>query len=145
MYPLISFFGAVYFLVMGTTFRRQVLFVYDPCPNSFGVFWPKLFDFIITGLTVSQLTLIGLLGLKGSPAVAAVFLLPGITWYFNREMKKFCEEPSQYLPLSECASVDNVRKNYDDNAWTILDGAFLQPAMKEHEPIIPQHGDRAHA
>lgn len=141
IYPLISYFGAVYFLVMGTTFRRQVLFVYDPYPNSFGVFWPKLYDFIITGLVVSQLTLIGLLGLKGSPAVAAVFLLPGITWYYNREMKRLCEEPSKYLPLSECIPVDNERKCYDNDAWALMDGAFNQPAMKEEEPIIPKQGN----
>lgn len=122
-------------------FRRQVLFVHDPLPNSFGVFWPKLYQYLIVALFIAQITMIGVLGLKKSPAVALVIVLPFVTMYFNHWIKNQLNFPriGQYLPLDECTRADRQRQNRDFGAWAFLDEAYTQPAMAQKLPLFPEY------
>jgi hypothetical protein len=44
--------------------NAQLLYVYIPQYESGGRLWPKLFKYMLTGLFIAQLTIVGVLGLK---------------------------------------------------------------------------------
>jgi hypothetical protein len=83
--PLILPFGAAYFAIGYVVWKNQVrgiadatsmrpapptrayaqlLYVYIPQYESGGRLWPKLFKYMLTGLFIAQLTIVGVLGLK---------------------------------------------------------------------------------
>jgi len=66
---------------------------------------------MIVGLIVSQLTLIGLMGIKQVPGQATVLLpLPFMTLAFMSYCHKAFERKSEFLPLEESKDVDKRRK-----------------------------------
>lgn len=135
--PGVVFFAAAYFFVFDIVIRRQVLFVHDPSPNSHGAYWPTLFRFVIIALIVGQITIIGTLSLKKSPAALVVLLLPFATLIFQSHINQDMPQTASFLPLNECCRLDRVRSKRSEDGWQFLDDAYSQPAMEEKDPVLP--------
>ena len=77
--PLVSFLGALYFIVIYICTIYQVM-IYFPIPEDTGVRrWPKLWRHCTTGLYLSQFLLLGVIilmkGIYQAPFVIALFFL----------------------------------------------------------------------
>lgn len=137
--PLVAYMALVYFALCDVVYRRQLLFVHDPSFNTAGVYWPRIFDAIILALLVGQITIIGVLGIKQSPAAVFLISLPILTLQFKSYIKTSLDRVSLHLPLNECCRVDRSRSGRDESAWAFLDNAYSQPAMQERDLMVPEH------
>lgn len=139
MAPIIAYFGGFYFVVSDIVFRRQILFVHDPSPQSFGAFWPMLYSFIIVALLVSHTTIIGVLLLRRPQLAVFAVLLPICTIVYHHYVGKIMPKNSENLPLDVCCRLDKTRSQREDDCWLFLDSAYSQPALEESDPIFPEN------
>eukprot|EP00937_MAST-01D_sp_MAST-1D-sp2_P000136 g136.t1 len=87
--PLLLPLAAAYFALTYVTWRHQLLVVYQPPRNSApelaesgGMLWPTIFRCVVAALVVGDLTLLGIMVLKGgyTQSVALMLLLLGTAW-----------------------------------------------------------------
>ncbi|RHY26596.1 hypothetical protein DYB32_008468 [Aphanomyces invadans] len=136
--PVVSIAGGIFFVVSDTVYRRQLLCVFVPTTHSTGLHWPQLYSFLITGLFISQTTLVGVLTLKQAPTPAAMALvLLFLTALFHSWIRKSYPSVSEYLPAEVCVALDNQRRR--SSSLPHLDRSiYKQPAMTQKAPLSPQ-------
>lgn len=115
--PLISVFACIYFFLQYFGFKYQLLYVNFPAYESGGIFYRSIFGFIITGLVIFQLTMLGQLSLLGAVG-PSIFIVPllfftAYVWY-STNVTVFPR--TQFLPLMEFnrAAFDDYEVESDD-------------------------------
>ena len=137
--PLVSYFAFAYFCICDVVYRRELFFVTDPSFNTAGVYWPNMFNAIIIAMLVGQACIFGVLGLKQSPASAAILVLIVLTVLYKQYVLSAFPRTAQYLPVNESCRVDRSRSARDADSWAFLDNAYSQPAMQEREALVPEY------
>jgi hypothetical protein len=140
--PLLSYFAGFFLFVADIVYRRQVLFVYDPSTQSSGVFWPKCHDGLVGALIIAQLTFLGLITVKIAPGpIFMATLLPIFTTVYYFYSNSVWPRTGHNLPLDLCSRLDLERmdKDKDPNALAFLDGVYVQPALREKDPLRPEN------
>ena len=131
--PLLTYFAGLYFLVAEVIHRRQALYVYDPFMESKALFWPKLYDFMLAACIIAQLTLLGVLSLKESPAAAVILPLTIATaTAFSCISRRFNQE-SMYLAIDRAVEMDATREEEEG-----FDAAYYQPELFEGYVMEPE-------
>lgn len=136
--PMMSYFAGVYLLLSELVYRWLVLCVYDPSPNSVGVFFPSLYRFCIGALIFSQAIMASLLATK-QVALPATFsiILPFLTVGFHLFIASRYPRTAENLPLDQCVLVDARRSRQLEDLEKSLEDVYRQPAMAERAPIVP--------
>ncbi|ETV77988.1 hypothetical protein H257_08213 [Aphanomyces astaci] len=136
--PVVSVAGGIFFVVADTVYRRQLLCVYVPTTHSTGLHWPQLYSFLITGMLISQGTLVGVLTLKQAPSPAAMALvLMGLTALFHSWIRKSYPSVSEFLPVEVCVALDAQRRR-SPSAPLLDRSIYKQPAMTQKAPLAPE-------
>ncbi|RHY29692.1 hypothetical protein DYB32_004951 [Aphanomyces invadans] len=132
--PLLSWFGGVFLVAADIVYRRLFLFVFSPAPFTTGVYWPKMYTFIVRAMYVAQIVLIGMLWLRVKvandanvplnpdnivvpaavqnaywyammPTLVAT-ALPVITWIMDVHIQALYPRGAMFLPLVDCVRLD---------------------------------------
>ncbi|RHY43249.1 hypothetical protein DYB38_011944 [Aphanomyces astaci] len=136
--PVVSVAGGIFFVVADTVYRRQLLCVYVPTTHSTGLHWPQLYSFLITGMLISQGTLVGVLTLKQAPSPAAMALvLMGLSALFHSWIRKSYPSVSEFLPVEVCVALDAQRRR-SPSAPLLDRSIYKQPAMTQKAPLGPE-------
>ncbi|XP_038893318.1 CSC1-like protein At3g54510 isoform X3 [Benincasa hispida] len=95
-----------YFCLGYVVYVNQIEDVYATTYDTFGLYWPHIHHYIIIGILLMQVTMIGLFGLKSKPA-ASISTIPLllITLYFNEHCK------SRFLPTFHCYPIQEAMEN----------------------------------
>lgn len=138
--PLVCYFCGFYFFLSDVVYRRSLLYFYDPNFASSGVYWPSLYIALMIAIVISELTFIGLLGLKEAqgPFVLIVILFV-CTILFHYSIYGLYQRISKNLPLVEANGVDQKRSNMEDLSKDLLKEKYAQPALQQRDPIYPVH------
>ncbi|KAL6620820.1 hypothetical protein ACP70R_035959 [Stipagrostis hirtigluma subsp. patula] len=125
---ILVFFGFAY-----VVYRHQIINVYNQRYESGAQFWPSVHGRILIALTVSQLTLLGLLSTKDlEEAVPALLVLPVLTFWFYKYCKHRYEPAFVRNPLQEAMRKDTLERarepNFDLKAY--LANSYLHPVFK---------------
>ena len=107
--PLLLIFVLFYFVLAFVTWRHQLLYVYQPSRNravelaeSGGMMWPTMFRCCVAALLIGQITLEGILSLKGGYVQAAVLLpLPFVTVWLACRLESTRTLPAVGVPLED--------------------------------------------
>uniref|UniRef100_A0A9I9D375 CSC1-like protein At3g54510 n=1 Tax=Cucumis melo TaxID=3656 RepID=A0A9I9D375_CUCME len=104
--PLLLPFLIGYFCLGYVVYVNQIEDVYATTYDTFGLYWPHIHHYIIIGILLMQVTMIGLFGLKSKPA-ASISTIPLllITLYFNEHCK------SRFLPTFHCYPIQEAMEN----------------------------------
>ncbi|XWS08333.1 hypothetical protein CRYUN_Cryun41cG0070500 [Craigia yunnanensis] len=104
--PLMLPFLIVYFFLGYAVYINQIQDVYDTVYDTCGRFWPFIHHYIIVAIILTQITMIGLFGLKSKPA-ASIFTIPLVllTIMFN----EYCK--IRFLPTFGGYSIQNAVEN----------------------------------
>ncbi|GAX10876.1 hypothetical protein FisN_31Hh085 [Fistulifera solaris] len=137
--PLTCFFLGVCFMVMRPAFLHQFVYIYPTLPDSGGRIWINFIRIIMVCMTVAQLTLVGLMGLKKA-GIATPLMAPLIicTILFNAYLQQQHFRVAEYLPTKECLKVDI--QNGDNFADSLVKGAYLQKELSDKE-VFPEDVD----
>ncbi|RHZ02907.1 hypothetical protein DYB31_007492 [Aphanomyces astaci] len=169
--PLLSWFGLVLFVSADLVYRRLFLFVFTPAHFTTGVYWPKMYAFIVRAMYVAQVVLIGMLWLRvqvasdakvplntDKRAVHNAYLyalmptivataLPVMTLIMDTHIQALYPRGAMYLPLVQCIKLDSTvgggqsRRTLLNQRPTTNEAAYLQPALLEADPLEPDIDD----
>eukprot|EP00054_Salpingoeca_dolichothecata_P014176 m.79523 g.79523 ORF g.79523 m.79523 type:complete len:798 (+) comp20860_c0_seq3:205-2598(+) len=111
---LVIFFGSGYI-----TYRYSLLYVHMPLFESGGAMWPRMFNRVMVGVLLSQIVVLGVLGVKKA-AIASPLIIPMlfITIVFWRHMNSVFEKVPLYIPRSDAVDADKgeLEGTKDDNS-----------------------------
>jgi len=99
--PGILPYCAAYFAIFWIVRKYQVLYVYERCYESGGLFWPLVFDFILIMLLTFQVFMSAVFVAFGATLQAGLCFvtIPAGLYYFRRYCHKRFNNAAQYLPL----------------------------------------------
>jgi Calcium-dependent channel, 7TM region, putative phosphate/Cytosolic domain of 10TM putative phosphate transporter len=107
--PIIAPLALLYFAVSYLVNKYHVLAVAKESYQSGGLVWLQVFNQLITGLIIFQITMVGLLGIKKAPAPSLIILpLPFITLIFAYVAHATFSRPMSTLSLLTAARRDAV-------------------------------------
>ncbi|RIA85335.1 hypothetical protein C1645_782146 [Glomus cerebriforme] len=114
--PIITFFGAIYFILGYMCYKYLLLYVYFHPYETAGLAWPKIFRRIIIGLYIYQLMMIGYLSLREYYYLAAsVFPLLICTFVFFYYVNDAYERAAAFIPLKNLREeLNKVQTNTAD-------------------------------
>ncbi|CAI0442345.1 unnamed protein product [Linum tenue] len=139
--PLLLPFLVGYFCLGYIVYMNQIEDVYETTYETCGQFWPYIHHYIVVGISLMQVTMIGLFGLKSKPAasIATVPLLV-LTLVFNEYCKIRFLPSFRNNPIQEAAELDEEdQKNGEieincQNAST----AYVQPSLRRVNLMKPK-------
>ncbi len=131
MSPITAYFTLFVFGALVIGYRNQFIYIYPIANDSGGKLWISFIKISIVCMIVAELILLTVILLKGA-LIPTLLLLPLIasTMMFDAYVKKRHYIVTKYLPVSECALVDNMNEG-DESLKEFLKGSYLQPALKE--------------
>jgi len=133
--PLILPFGLLYFSLNYIIKKYKLLYVHELPFETYGRFFPKVADFMFTGMIIGQVALMGVIGLKfGYWQQLILWPLPIFTYLLSKYLHSYYgnELSNTRLPLSIAAGKDarrseeRVRKYLRE--WCESD-SWRQPAV----------------
>ncbi|GLU18150.1 hypothetical protein SLE2022_344650 [Rubroshorea leprosula] len=128
---IIVFFGFAYIV-----FRHQIINVYNQEYESAAAFWPDVHGRVITGLVISQISLMGLLATKeAAQSTPFLIALPLLTICFHRFCKGRYEPAFVKYPLQEAMMKDTLERAREPNLNLkgYLQNAYIHPVFKAAE------------
>eukprot|EP01025_Chloroclados_australasicus_P044560 TRINITY_DN4839_c0_g1_i1.p1 TRINITY_DN4839_c0_g1~~TRINITY_DN4839_c0_g1_i1.p1 ORF type:complete len:864 (-),score=85.35 TRINITY_DN4839_c0_g1_i1:389-2929(-) len=127
--PLITPVCLLYFVIVGLITRYQLLYMKGEKYQSGGLMWSVVFDQVVIGLFIMQLTMIGLLGLKRFGGYTALLVpLPVLTVLFKMNMDYLYRRPLQIMSLQDAADLDRVEQQRSEQVY--VEDAYLAPCFK---------------
>jgi hypothetical protein len=113
--PIIAPLALLYFCISYLVNKYHVLAVAKESYQSGGLVWLQVFNQLITGLVIFQLTMIALLGIKKAPAPSLIVLpLPFITLIFAYVAHSTFWRPMRTLSLLTAARRDAVESGGEE-------------------------------
>ncbi|KAF9978906.1 hypothetical protein BGZ73_008411 [Actinomortierella ambigua] len=98
--PIILIFGVIYFLIGYVALKYELLYVFFHPNESGGLAWPMVYNRVVVGLLIFQLTMVGLFIVNKSfyfAALLAPLLVCTIWWWWWTD--KSYRVTAQYIPL----------------------------------------------
>ncbi|KAJ3319966.1 hypothetical protein HDV06_005784 [Boothiomyces sp. JEL0866] len=144
--PLIVPFTALVFIIAYLCMKYQFLYVYETKTESYGAWWPKVFNLICVCIGLFQLTTFGSLVIIGAtvaggdgndgraPNLMVVFLVPAtiLFWlYVQQVMKPKADYVSKKLDVDEVPYVVDERLNSE-----VLKNKVFNPAVIKLLPKV---------
>ena len=137
--PLSSVALGLAFFILSFSFRHQFVYIYPKHPDTGGKLFLGFIDFAFICIIVSELTIVGFLGIKKNPVAAALmFPLIVLTVGFMIYIKQKHLKVGDQLPSVLCVVAD-ARNDADESVdYSFLKDAFLHPAMKADLDVQPE-------
>jgi hypothetical protein len=140
MAPLVNWFLAFCFIILGSFYRYQFFCNYTTKPDSGGRMWLSFMTIVQVATIVAQLTLFGFLALK-KVALAIPLLVPLLiinllfNWYIGQKHRYV----ASFLPSADCMKID--RKNYASGRedFSFLIEEYKQEALKAKAEVLPEN------
>ncbi|KAI3445111.1 hypothetical protein Pfo_001776 [Paulownia fortunei] len=127
--PLLLPFLVGYFCLGYVVFINQIQDVYITTYETCGQYWPYIHHYILVAIIITQITMIGLFGLKSKPAASfSIIPLLVFTLLFN----EYCK--IRFLPTFYQCSVKDARDRDEFDEKTYLMEANLQNAIDAYCP-----------
>ena len=128
--PVLSFLALIYFVLVQCAFRYLILYVHMPVYESGGLFYYRMVDRVLFGLTVSNIVvLFWLASVKLWGYAVMVAPIPLIVVAFGRFAREAYEKPSRELPLDESRFRDH---SVQSEVSLRFDAAlYTQPALRD--------------
>ncbi|CAK4658568.1 hypothetical protein LEN26_018809 [Aphanomyces euteiches] len=161
--PMVSWFGLLLFVIADIVYRRLFFFVYAPGRFTTGVYWPQMYGFIISGLYVSQVLLIGMLWfrvsdsrsapdiiIQGQPtykdsaywyAMAPTIVassLPVVTFFADLHNRRLYPRAAKFLPLIDCSRIDALRESLEHDRLKMSRSVYVQPALLQGPALVSE-------
>lgn len=135
--PMVNYFLAFCFLIMGSGYRHQFVYNYPKNPDSGGKLWSGFIGIALTCMLVAQITLVGLLALKKA-TFATPFLIPLmiITILFNLYIRLKHFRVTNHLPTRDCLKLDKQRHLKGKVNYEFLRNKYLQPALQPTHTVM---------
>lgn len=104
-------FATIYYGLGLIVQAYNVVYVNVTSYESGGLFWPVVFDRMVTCQVIGQLVFVGVLGLKQVPAPAILVLpLPFLTILFKRMIHQAFDGKTLSLPVEHAVEMDQLRQ-----------------------------------
>lgn len=135
--PIINYFMALCFLLMGTGYRYQFISNYPPTPDSGGKLWYGFVTICLSCMVIAQITLVGLLALKKATyALPCMAPLMAITVYFTYYLRGKHSHVTNHLPTRDCLHLDRKHFANGIDDFDFVRNKYLQPVLlaKDEEP-----------
>lgn len=135
--PIINYFMAICFLLMGTGYRYQFISNYPPTPDSGGKLWYGFVTICLSCMVIAQITLVGLLALKKATyALPCMAPLMAITVYFTHYLRGKHSYVTNHLPTRECLHLDRKHFANGIDDFDFVRNKYVQPALlaKDEQP-----------
>ena len=135
--PLVTFVAAFCFLWLRVTYTNQNMFVYSPTPDSGGKLWPKAIRILLSCMIISEVVVLGVLGLRQSliafPLMLPLIIVSSLFYgYVNQQHFKVAE----HLTSDACMQAEMKQiGNFDVRSFVV--GEYIQPAM-QRVTVIPE-------
>jgi hypothetical protein len=130
--PITSAFMLICFLLIGSAYRHQLVYIYPTDPDSGGCLYVQFMQLMPSCILIGEVTIVGFLALKKTPAASALMIpLLIITVLFVIYLGQQHFKMTKFLASSQCMDTD--RKN---NAGRPMDmgnmkGQYIQPELRE--------------
>eukprot|EP01023_Acetabularia_acetabulum_P006466 TRINITY_DN12689_c0_g1_i4.p1 TRINITY_DN12689_c0_g1~~TRINITY_DN12689_c0_g1_i4.p1 ORF type:complete len:204 (+),score=19.40 TRINITY_DN12689_c0_g1_i4:2-613(+) len=122
--PLITPICFLYYFVVDLLSRYQFIYMKGEKYQSGGLMWPVVFDQVLFGLFVMQLTMLGLLGMKRFVYSPLIIPLLIVTVIYKLNVDYLYKRPLQIMSLRAAADLDRVGSEH------IVGDAYLAPCFK---------------
>lgn len=134
--PLTSIVLVLSFLLLGSAYRHQLIYIYPPAQESGGRLWMRFVGIILNCMLVAQVTIMGILGLKES-VVAVVLIVPLLiaTGLFKSYLQQRHFRAAECLPSRECYRRDASSDFYITESFEDL---YVQPELLTKE-VLPEN------
>ncbi|CAJ1962995.1 unnamed protein product [Cylindrotheca closterium] len=137
--PITSFFVGICFFFKAAAYRHQFVYIYPTFPDSGGHLWANFFKLLPNLMTIGQIVLQGMLGLKKQPIANALMLpLTIATILFQIYVKQQHFLMTQYLPTRQAIRADERNSGSED--YSFVQGKFVQPELRVREKY-PENGN----
>ncbi len=137
--PVTSFFLLVCFFLTESGYRYQFIHNFPRANDTGGELWRYFFAFVLAGMVISQLTLLGLLALKQSRfASPAVIPLLVITMLFILFLNREHSSVSKFLPTRDCILKDSENHAEGEMDMEFVRNAYLQPSL-QNKAVMPDY------
>lgn len=141
--PIINYFMAFCFIILGSGYRYQLIHNYPTTPDSGGKMWMGFIGICLTCMVIAQITLVGMLALKkatyATPCLVPLILL---TLGFNMYLRIKHFYVTNHLPTRDCLRLDreyHVEKGHNQD-FSFVKTKYRQPALgaTDEYPEVPQ-------
>jgi hypothetical protein len=129
--PIVSYFVAFCFLIMGSGYRYQFIHNYPSTPDSGGKLWSGFICICLAAMIIAQVTLVGLLALKkaayATPCMVPLIIMT-VCFIMHLRVKHF--RVANSLPTVDCMKLDraNGRLHFE-----FVQGKYLQPSLRARD------------
>lgn len=134
--PITNIVLLVVFLLIGSGYRHQFIYIYQPSPDSGGKLWLRFVRITMVCMIIAEVIIAAILSLKGG-SVAAPLMIPLIvaTIAFRVFLQQRHFETAKHLPSHECARRDIA---HDFDVTENFEGLYLQPELRDLE-VLPDN------
>ena len=134
--PLTSIVLVISFLILGSAYRHQLIYIYPPSQESGGRLWLRFVGIVLNCMLVAQVTIVALLALKEN-GVAAGLTVPLLiaTGLFKSYIKQRHYQVVECLPSHECFRRDASSDFYITESFEDL---YVQPELLTKE-VLPDN------
>ena len=124
---------------MCACFRYLFIFIYPDRPDSGGKLYFSLLNITLVIMVISEITVLGLLGIKLS-IVGALLMLPLllVTVLFNIYVRQKHFFIAEHLPSSKSLEADLSREEEGFQTDFLL-GVYTQPELKAEKEALPDN------
>eukprot|EP00961_Rhodomonas_salina_P288708 3901764-Rhodomonas_salina.5 len=131
--PVSSLVLALGFALQLVVYTNQFVFVYDPSNDTGGKMWPKFSGYVVVCMIISQITILGYLGLKRGVMAPLIVPLIVATILFWRFLSLQHFRVAETLPMPRCHKVDTrtEHENFD-----FVQGKYRQKALSKVDDSV---------
>jgi hypothetical protein len=140
MAPLVNWFLAFCFILLGSFYRYQFFCNYRTKPDSGGRMWLSFMTIVQVATIVAQLTLFGFLA-SNEAALAIPLLVPLLiinllfNWYIGQKHRY----AANFLPSADCMKIDRKKYATGLEDFSFLIDEFKQNALKAKAEVLPEN------
>lgn len=137
--PLVMPVGGIFFALAWLVYKYQVLYVYIGEFESGGSFWFDVHEWSLICLTLSQLTLIGYITLRGGIRESLLLTpLPIVVYWYRRFSLDRYKLPSQLLSLERARQLDDRQAQHGPPDHCSFDPLLYTPPVMVQGPQFPE-------
>lgn len=147
--PITSAFMLICFVLIGSAYRHQLVYIYPTDPDSGGCLYVQFMKLMPSCILIGEVTIVGFLALKKTPAASALMIpLLIITILFVIYLGQQHFKMTKFLSSSQCMDTDRKNNIGRPMNMELLKGQYIQPELRDKrkypENVSLERRRRAH-